>query len=165
MYHVPFSPYFYAMFTSDVLESRQNSITLKSMDPKSVELLIEFAYTAQIRITEENVQDVLPVSCILQICPVKKACCDFIQSQLDPSNCIGIKNFSEIYGCLDLSKAAEKFIFRHFLQVSESEKFQTLPEDRLVDLVSRDELFVKSEDEVRFESMIISSFDSLHWPF
>ena len=78
------------MFTSDVLESRQNSITLKSMDPKSVELLIEFAYTAQIRITEENVQDVLPVSCILQICPVKKACCDFIQSQLDPSNCIGI---------------------------------------------------------------------------
>ena len=78
------------MFTSDVLESRQNSITLKSMDPNSVELLIEFAYTAQIRITEENVQDVLPVSCILQICPVKKACCDFIQSQLDPSNCIGI---------------------------------------------------------------------------
>ena len=90
MYHVPFSPYFYAMFTSDVLESRQNSITLKSMDPNSVELLIEFAYTAQIRITEGNVQDVLPVSCILQICPVKKACCDFIQSQLDPSNCIGI---------------------------------------------------------------------------
>ena len=160
-----FSPYFYAMFTSDVLESRQNSITLKSMDPNSVELLIEFAYTAQIRITEENVQDVLPVSCILQICPVKKACCDFIQSQLDPSNCIGIKDFSEIYGCLDLSKAAEKFIFRHFLQVSESEEFQTLPEDRLVDLISRDELFVKSEDEVRFESMIISSFDSLHWPF
>ena len=63
---------------------------------------------------------------------------------------------------MDLSKAAENFIFRHFLQVSESEKFQTLPEDRLVDLISRDELFVKSEDEVRFESMIISSFDSLH---
>ena len=50
------------MFTSDVLESRQNNITLKSMDPKSVELLIEFAYTAQIRITEGNVQDVLPVN-------------------------------------------------------------------------------------------------------
>ncbi|PFX14904.1 Kelch-like protein 17 [Stylophora pistillata] len=143
-----FSPYFYAMFTNDVLESRQNSITLKSLDPKSVELLIEFAYTAQIRITEENVQEVLPVACILQICPVKKACCDFIQSQLDPSNCIGIKDFAEIYGCLDLSKAAEKFIFRHFLQVSECEEFETLPKDRIVDFISRDELFVKSEDEV-----------------
>lgn len=143
-----FSPYFYAMFTNDVLESRQNSITLKSLDPKSVELLIEFAYTAQIRITEENVQEVLPVACILQICPVKKACCDFTQSQLDPSNCIGIKDFAEIYGCLDLSKAAEKFIFRHFLQVSECEEFETLPKDRIVDFISRDELFVKSEDEV-----------------
>ena len=53
--HVSLSPYFYAMFTSDALESRQNSITLKSMYPKSMELLIEFAYTAQIRITEGNV--------------------------------------------------------------------------------------------------------------
>ena len=45
---------------------------------------------------------------------------------------------------------------------SQSKEFQTLPEDRLVDSISRDELFVKSEDEMRFESMIISSFDSLH---
>lgn len=143
-----FSPYFYAMFTNDVVESRQNSITLKSMDPRSVELLTEFAYTAQIKITEENVQYLLPVACILQILPVKKACCDFLQSQLDPSNCIGIKDFAEIYGCVDLTKAAEKFMFRHFLQVSESEEFEDLSKERLLDFISRDELFVKSEDEV-----------------
>lgn len=143
-----FSPYFYAMFTSDVVESRQNSITLKSMDARSVELLIEFAYTAQIKITEENVQYLLPVSCILQISPVKKACCDFLQSQLDPSNCIGIKDYAEIYGCVDLAKAAGKFIFRHFLEVSESEEFENLSKEQLIDLISRDELYVKSEDEV-----------------
>ncbi|XP_073227282.1 kelch-like ECH-associated protein 1 [Porites lutea] len=143
-----FSPYFYAMFTNDVIESRQSRITLKSMDPRSVELLIEFAYTAQIRITEENVQNLLPVACILQISPVKKACCDFLQAELDPSNCIGIKDYAEIYGCADLAKAAEKFIFRHFLEVSESEEFEILNQERLIDLISRDELFVKSEDEV-----------------
>lgn len=144
-----FSPYFYAMFTNDVIESRQSRITLKSMDPRSVELLIEFAYTAQIRITEENVQNLLPVACILQISPVKKACCDFLKAELDPSNCIGIKDYAEIYGCADLAKAAEKFIFRHFLEVSESEEFEILNQERLIDLISRDELFVKSEDEVR----------------
>lgn len=143
-----FSPYFYAMFTNDVVESRQNSITLKSMDSKSVELLIEFAYTARIRITEENVQYLLPVSCILQISPVKKACCDFLQSQLDPSNCIGIKDFTEMYGCVDVAKAAEKFIFRHFLEVSQSEEFENLTREQLIDLIRRDELYVKSEDEV-----------------
>ena len=80
---------------------------------------------------------------------MKKACCDFLQSQLDPSNCIGIKDFAEIYGCVDLTRAAEKFMFRHFLQVSESEEFEDLSKERLVDFISRDELFVKSEDEVR----------------
>lgn len=144
-----FSPYFYAMFTNDVIESRQNSVTLKSMDPRSVEVLIEFAYTAQIRITEENVQYLLPVACILQISPVKKACCDFLQSQLDPSNCIGIKDYADIYDCIDLAKAAGKFIFRHFLEVSENEEFVSLSKEQLINLISRDELYVKSEDEVR----------------
>ncbi|XP_068728176.1 kelch-like ECH-associated protein 1 [Montipora capricornis] len=143
-----FSPYFYAMFTNDVIESRQDSVTLKSMDSKSVQLLIEFAYTSQIRITEENVQYLLPVACILQISAVKKACCDFLQSQLDPSNCIGIKDFTEIYGCVDLAKAAEKFIFRHFLEVSQSEEFENLTREQLTDFIRRDELYVKSEDEV-----------------
>jgi len=143
-----FSPYFYAMFTNDVVESRQNSITLKSMDPRSVEILIEFAYTAQIKITEENVQYLLPVACILQISPVKKACCDFLQSQLDPSNCIGIKDYADIYGCVDLTKAAAKYIFRHFVHVSESDEFENLRKEQLIDLISRDELYVKSEDEV-----------------
>lgn len=148
-----FSPYFYAMFTNDVVESRQNTITLKSMDARSVELLIEFAYTAQIKITEENVQYLLPVACILQISPVNKACCEFLQSQLDPSNCIGIKDYAEIYACFELTKAAGKFIFRHFLEVSESEEFENLTKDQLIDLISRDELFVKSEDEVRFRAV------------
>ena len=56
------------MFTSDALESRQNSITLKSMYPKSMELLIEFAYTAQIRITEGNVH------ATSKSVPLKKTC-------------------------------------------------------------------------------------------
>ena len=69
------------MFTSDALESRQNSITLKSMYPKSMELLIEFAYTAQIRITEGNVH------ATSKSVPLKKLVnCDFIQWQLAPSN-------------------------------------------------------------------------------
>ena len=85
--HVPLSPYFYAMFKSDALESRQNSITLKSMYPKSMELLIEFAYTAQIRITEGNVHATSKSVSLKK----KLVNCDFIQWQLAPSNCIGIK--------------------------------------------------------------------------
>ena len=58
--------------------------------------------------------------------------------ELDPSNCIGIKDYAEIYGCADLAKAAEKFIFRHFLEVSESEEFEILNQERLIDLITHD---------------------------
>lgn len=50
------SPYFYAMFTGEMSESKQNIVILKEVDPDALELLIEYCYTAQVKVTEENVQ-------------------------------------------------------------------------------------------------------------
>lgn len=50
------SPYFYAMFTGDLSESRQEIIVLKEIDPKALELLIEYCYKAEVQVNEENVQ-------------------------------------------------------------------------------------------------------------
>jgi len=49
------SPYFNAMFTS-FEESRQDRITLQGMDSQALQLLIEYIYTAEVQVTEENVQ-------------------------------------------------------------------------------------------------------------
>ena len=147
-----FSPYFYAMFTSDLVESRQGTITLKDLDANSVELIVDFAYTAKIEISESTVQALLPVAAILQISAVQEACCVFLESQLDSSNCIGIRHFAELYGCLDLAAAARNFSFRNFLEVVNHEEFSSLSKEQLISYVSRDEVFVKSEDEVRSAS-------------
>ena len=50
------SPYFYAMFTGDLSESRQEVVTLKEVDPNALELLIEYCYTAEVPVNEDNVQ-------------------------------------------------------------------------------------------------------------
>ena len=50
------SPYFYAMFTGDLAEARAERIVLQEMDGKALALLVEFMYTAEIQVTEENVQ-------------------------------------------------------------------------------------------------------------
>ncbi len=50
------SPYFYAMFTGDLSESRQEMIVLKEIDPKALELLVEYCYKAEVQVNEENVQ-------------------------------------------------------------------------------------------------------------
>lgn len=49
------SPYFYAMFTG-FTESRANKITLQGLDGTALSLLIDYVYSAEVQVTEENVQ-------------------------------------------------------------------------------------------------------------
>lgn len=49
------SPYFHAMFTS-FEESRQERIVLQGLDPYALQLLVDYVYTAEIHVTEDNVQ-------------------------------------------------------------------------------------------------------------
>ena len=50
------SSYFYAMFTGDLSESRQDTIILKEIDTLALEKLVEYCYTSEVQVTEDNVQ-------------------------------------------------------------------------------------------------------------
>lgn len=49
-------PYFYAMFTGDMSESRQNRVYIQGIVPKALQLIVDYMYSAEIHITEDNVQ-------------------------------------------------------------------------------------------------------------
>jgi len=50
------SHYFYSMFTGELTESRQDRVTLSQIDGSTLVLLVDFMYTSEIRIAEDNVQ-------------------------------------------------------------------------------------------------------------
>ena len=50
------SQYFFAMFTNEMSESKASRIVLQEIDPDALSLLIDFVYTSEIHVTEENVQ-------------------------------------------------------------------------------------------------------------
>lgn len=50
------SPYFYAMFTAEMAESKAKKVTLQQIDPAALSMLIDFVYTSEIHVTEDNVQ-------------------------------------------------------------------------------------------------------------
>uniref|UniRef100_H2Z133 Kelch-like protein 20 n=1 Tax=Ciona savignyi TaxID=51511 RepID=H2Z133_CIOSA len=85
------SPYFHAMFTVELAESHQTEIIIRDIEEKAMELLIDFAYTAQITVEEGNVQSLLPAACLLQMVEIQEICSEFLKRQLDPTNCLGIR--------------------------------------------------------------------------
>ena len=147
------SSYFEAMFTNDMAESREDVIELQGMDPTSVETIIEFMYTSDINISEDNVQTILPASNIIQLEPVKAACCNYLGAQLSPCNCLGILMFADLHGCLDLLTSARNYALLNFTEVSRTEEFLLLNRKRLLELISEDFLYTHDESHVFFAVM------------
>ncbi|KPJ11255.1 Kelch-like ECH-associated protein 1 [Papilio machaon] len=142
------SPYFKAMFTSGLKESEMSRVRLQGVCPSAMAWLVYFMYTGKVRITEVTVCQLLPAATMFQISNVMEACCAFLERQLDPSNAIGIANFSEQHGCVKLKQKANQFIERHFTEVCREEEFLQLTAPELISLIRKDELNVREEREV-----------------
>lgn len=142
------SQYFKAMFTSGMREEEMNTIPLHGISPCTLATLIEFAYTAEIRVNEMNVCYLLPAATMFQMNHVVEACCVFLEHQLDPSNCIGIADFSSEHGCIELEQKAREFIQKKFCEVIDCDEFLTLSPCQLIGLIKHDELNVRCESEV-----------------
>uniref|UniRef100_A0A1I8ERG1 BTB domain-containing protein n=2 Tax=Wuchereria bancrofti TaxID=6293 RepID=A0A1I8ERG1_WUCBA len=142
------SSYFRAMFTSEMAESRQQEIQMVDIEPRTLQGLINFCYTGEITIADFNVQSILPAACLLQLSEVQEVCCEFLKKQLDATNCLGIRAFADTHACRDLMRIADKFTHYNFQDVAKSEEFISLPADQLINIISSEELNVRSEEVV-----------------
>ena len=142
------SPYFKAMFTAGMKESDMCDVPLQGINSCTLAVLIEFAYTAEIHVSEMNVCQLLPAATMFQMAHVVEACCTFLEHQLDPSNCIGIAEFAQSHGCQELHRKARDFIHQNFSDCSKHEEFLQLDASQLINMIKRDELNVRCESEV-----------------
>ena len=142
------SPYLRAMFTCGMKESSQEEIELRDIDPQAMAALINYAYTGEVLVTIDNVQDLLPAAGILQLKDLKEACCSFLSDHMDTSNCLGIKQFADLHSCPELLKKANRFILRRFMDITMHEEFLQLPESVLKELLDSNHLHVDSEVQV-----------------
>ncbi len=53
------------MFTSSLCESTQDVVTLNGINPAILDLLFGYAYTAEVKITKGNVQNLLAAANLL----------------------------------------------------------------------------------------------------
>ncbi|GFQ65929.1 kelch-like protein 24 [Trichonephila clavata] len=149
-----FSSYFKAMFTSEMAESQQKEIVLNGVEASTLKLLLDYAYSARIPINKSNVQALLSAANLLEVLPVRDACCRFLERHMDETNSIGIHCFAEAHACENLQKKAKEFTLRYFSEVMKHEELLTLSQSKLIEFISSDHLNVEKEETV-FEAVLL----------
>uniref|UniRef100_A0A3Q3WSV2 BTB domain-containing protein n=1 Tax=Mola mola TaxID=94237 RepID=A0A3Q3WSV2_MOLML len=93
-----FSSYFQAMFSTDLIESKQERVAINGVEPQMIGMLVSYAYTSEVYISKANVQvsRLLPEKPFLKspACGRQPAGCDGRpRRQMDEMNCVGIHCF------------------------------------------------------------------------
>ncbi|KAL3848473.1 hypothetical protein ACJMK2_019327 [Sinanodonta woodiana] len=147
------SPFFMAMFSSDMAESKQKKITLKEIDSLTMKLVLDYIYNGQVSLSEDTVQHLLSASNRFQLLSLRSGCASFMMNHITVSNCIGVYFFAKAHECDDLAKKAKEIINNQFATLCHHQEFLSLPVDKLVEIISDDDINVTLE-EIVFEAAI-----------
>ncbi|XP_057311311.1 kelch-like protein 20 [Hydractinia symbiolongicarpus] len=142
------SPYFLAMFNGDMKESAEKTIVLKDVKEDIIELIIDFVYTGNLNVNIENVESILEHATLLQFSEVRLLACNFLEQQLDPENCVGIRKFVHLHHCKKFICTVDNFMKKHFLQVLNSDEFTSIPFSVLKEILLSEKLNVDCEERV-----------------
>ena len=124
------------MFRPPYQESTAKKIILENVSGTSLHSLVNYIYTGEIIISEENVEDILHAADFLQLVSVKDSCAKFIQENLNLSNCVKVYMLADLYQCFMLKKHAEDFIKEKFNEVLENDEFLMLQFKQLMRFLS-----------------------------
>lgn len=114
----------------------------------SAKTLINFAYTSQLTITDSNVQNLFLAADLLQFKWAKDSCVQFIMQQIDIANCLGVRALAERHSCKAMYEAATRYVMENFIKVSQTEDFQILSANEVMEVISRNDVTVCDEMEV-----------------
>lgn len=84
------SAYFNAMFTGGLVEELQELVEIHAISANILSMLVDFIYTGNIDITQDNVQELFAAADMLELDEVVSGCIVYLQQQLHYSNALGI---------------------------------------------------------------------------
>ncbi|KAK0055278.1 kelch-like protein 10 [Biomphalaria pfeifferi] len=148
------SPYFRALFTNSRFDQNTQEIRISGVSPDSMAAIIDYAYTRHVKLSWNNIEELLPAADRFLVSGLVKPCCEFLKKNISPENCIGIRNFAQTYSCRDLEKESHNFVLRRFQDVATtSQEFLEMPIDQLCEILDSDYLNVRNEEMV-FDAVV-----------
>ncbi|XP_059923703.1 kelch-like protein 26 isoform X1 [Gadus macrocephalus] len=126
------SDYFRAMFTGGMRESNQDTIELQGLSARGLKHIIDFAYSSEVTLDLDCIQDVLGAAVFLQMVPVVELCEEYLKSAMSVETCLNIGQMASSFNLASLKQSVDAFTFGHFLQIAAEDDFLHIPLERLV---------------------------------
>ncbi|GAA6066322.1 kelch-like protein 41a, partial [Tachysurus ichikawai] len=145
------SPYFREIYFSEDGKEKSSTgkeVVLENVDPSIMDMIVNYLYSAEIDITDENVQDVLTVANRFQIPSVFTVCVNFLQKQLSLGNCLAIFRLGLLLNCPRLAMAARDYITERFEILYNEQDFLEFNPPELFAIIGSDSLHVEKEELV-----------------
>ncbi|XP_028823677.1 influenza virus NS1A-binding protein homolog A [Denticeps clupeoides] len=125
------SPYLFEIFNSDAEPRGVSHVRFEDLDPAAVEVLLNYAYTAQLKADKELVKEVYSAARRLKMERVKQICGDYLLARMDYQSAISYRHFASDMADGRLLGKIDGFIQDNLLEVSEQEDFLKLPRLKL----------------------------------
>ncbi|XP_055349055.1 kelch-like protein 20 [Paramacrobiotus metropolitanus] len=142
------SPYFRAAFTHNWKESSAPVFRLANIDNSTLKELVTYAYTMDLRLSDDNVVPILIAAQFLQMTPAARLCWKYVKERLCLSTCLDIHALASHHSNPSLANAALHVIHPNFLTVAQTKEFLLADAQQLAALIASDKVEVFNEDQV-----------------
>lgn len=139
------SPYFRALFTSNMKESTSAFVDIRGISDQTFKLIINFMYTGEIALSETNITDIYPAARLFQLELLQKICCDYFLNQLCASNCLGIWRYACTFSDSHLERCSWTYLCSNFVEVAKNEEFLNASKSEICRIISSDCLDLVNE--------------------
>ena len=145
------SPFFVSLLRSDMKEAKESEmeLTLKEATASVVEDVLEYIYTGNVEITdEEQARKLIATAEYLLIPSLKTISRRFLYERLTTENCLFTYFFAMNYNCGELSQNSLQFINANFAAVMVTEHLLSFDSKQVKEQMSSDDIVVDAEEEV-----------------
>lgn len=138
------------MFTADMVEKEKKEIVIKGVNADMLEKLIDYSYTRTLRITTDNIWNLLPAASMLAFHDIENACDEFLKSVLfeNPGECLAVCSFVKNYNLMELAEKSISIAIDLFADVTKTDAFLNLSFEMLENILKGKKRIALNEEAI-----------------
>lgn len=111
------TPYFHNLLKGANSYLSVKELRLGDFDHQTIQLVLDYCYTANVSLDSFTVWSLLPAACTLQLDELKAMCCEYLRSRLSVVNVLQTRQAATSSSCPSLVGECVQFIQKNFSRV------------------------------------------------